>query len=68
MAEQTRALLHIRELHRQILQAYDGLYDECDKAGKFEEADEWFRKGMDEQNIIDKLDELIRKAWIEERR
>lgn len=23
---------------------------------------------MDEQNIIDKLDELIRKAWIEERR
>lgn len=67
MADKTIALLHARELHRQILQAYDGLYEECNRAGNVEEADRWLRKGMDEQKTIEKLDEQIRKIWIEER-
>lgn len=65
--EKLRTLLHTRELHRQILQAYDGLYGECVKAEKHEEADKWLRKGMDEQTIIEQLDEQIRQIWIEER-
>lgn len=66
MATDTRALLHTRELHRQILQAYDGLYSECCIAGDHEEADKWLRKGMDEQAIIEDLDEQIRQIWVKE--
>lgn len=66
MANNTRALLHTRELHRQILQAYDGLLEECFKAGDDEGASKWLRKGMDEQAIIEDLDEQIRQIWVEE--
>lgn len=62
MENKIAALLHVQELNRELLFAYDNLMAECYRAGDDEEGDEWLRKSLDvirhNDRISDEIDRL----------
>lgn len=61
MENKIAALLHVQELNRELLFAYDNLMAECYRVGDVEEGDDWLRKGLEVTRHNDRIDEEIDK-------
>ena len=67
MENKIAALLHVMELNRELLFAYDNLMAECYREGDVERGDEWLRKGLEVMRHNDYLDKEIDKLRMEYR-
>lgn len=67
METKIAALLHVQELNRELLFAYDNLMADCYEAGNDEEGDEWLRKSLDVMRHNDRISDEIDKLRMEYR-